>query len=211
MKKVYALLAALAVTATAFAAVQRGNDLRVKMVPRSLLSNPIAENLNIAPALTIVKAPAAAGITTAGAADDVAGLYKALFTDSEGSYYHYTAIEATGENTVVINGLYYSDALVPATVDEASGDLVISSGSVVFEGSQYSVFIAAISDDASTVLTDDIVLANAGNGQYSCSQYVGYVLEYDGGSQLSAAFTLNGIELTDEVNTRVIADVYDYG
>ena len=202
-------MAALAVTASAFAAVQRGNDARVKMMPRSLVANPIAENIAIAPATATVKAPAVAGITTAAAADDAVGLYKAVFTDADGTYYHYTSLDATGGNSVVINGLYYYDAKVPATVDAASGDLVIPSCSVVYDGGDYTVYIAAIGDDAS-LLPDDIVLANAGNGSYTCSQYMGYILEYQGATQLSAAFTLDYLERTDEINTRVITDVYEY-
>lgn len=166
-------------TASAFAAVQRGNDARVKMMPRSLVANPIAENIAIAPATASVKAPAVAGITTA-AADDAVGLYKAMFTDADGTYYHYTSLDATGDNSVVINGLYYYDATVPAMVDAASGDIVIPSYSVVFDGGDYTVYIAVISDDASSMLSDDIVLANVGNGSYTCSQYVGYILEYQG-------------------------------
>ena len=127
-------MTALAVTASAFAAVQRGNDARVKMMPRSLVANPIAENIAIAPATATVKAPAVAGITTAAAADDAVGLYKAVLTDADGTYYHYTSLDATGGNSVVINGIYYYDAKVPAMVDVASGDLVIPSCSVVYDG-----------------------------------------------------------------------------
>ena len=210
MKKFYALLAALAVTASAFAAVQRGADARVRMMPRSLVANPIAENLAIVPGVASANAPAIAAIAPAADAADAVGYYKAVFTDADGTYYHYTSLEATGENAVIINGLYYYDAKVPATVDAASGDLVIPSYSVVYDGGDYTVFIAAVSDDASSLLSDDIVLANAGNGSYTCSQYVGYIIEYQGSNQLTAAFTFDYLERTDEINTRVLTDVYEY-